>query len=428
MSHLTLGESGHVDGGTTTAIEDWCLDALKRHSDAGSELSGELSNLTVVVPSWRRQDYLLRQIRYWSASSASLVIVDGSRFPLPDRIRSAVEAHPRITYRHDLSSQADRLRLAGGLIESPYAVMLGDDEFHLPAGLSASIRVLEDDQKLVGCKGQVLSFSPVGPYRRSVFARCYLSMHGHSIRHSDPADRLIAAMSDYTMATCYAVLRTPVWRRSWGSLGEYESGHAAELQQAMAVYLLGPFTTTSHVQWLRSIENPPAPLSPAEEKDGRIWFPEWWEGQRYEAERVAFVSRLAELVADELGADRDECASWVMAGAEVFVDEHRSDYEFEEPVQGLLTRLVPAAVEMLRTVVRCFPDPLFLGAKRWRGRVLRFLRRSGGDYYGAVEDLPGIFRTEGLVLAPGVVDEIASIEVMVREFHALRDQEAWSRE
>ena len=415
-----LGESGHVDGGTTTAIEDWCLDALKRHSGAGSELSGELSSLTVVVPSWQRQDYLLRQIRYWSASSASLVIVDGSRLPLPDRIRSAVEAHPRITYRHDLLSQADRLRLAGGLIKSPYAVMLGDDEFHLPAGLSASIRVLDYDQKLVGCMGQVLSFSPVGPYRRIVFARAYLSMHGHSIRHSDPADRLIAAMSDYTMATCYAVLRTPVWRRSWGSLGEYESGHAAELQHTMAVYLLGSFTTTSHVQWLRSIENPPAPLSPAEEKDGRIWFPEWWEGQRYEAERVAFVSRLAELVADELGAGRDECASWVMAGAEVFVDENRSETEFEEPAQGLLARLNRAVVKMLRTVARCFPDPMFLGAKRGRGRVLRFLQRSGGNYYGTVEDLPGIFRAEGLVIDPAVIDEIGSAEDMIREFHALR--------
>ena len=419
MSHLASGESGHVDGGTTTAIEDWCLDALKRHSDAGSELSGELSNLTVVVPSWQRQDYLLRQIRYWSASSASLVIVDGSRLPLPDRIRSAVEAHPRITYRHDLSSQADRLRLAGGLIESPYAVMLGDDEFHLPAGLSASIRVLDDDQKLVGCMGQVLSFSPVGQYRRIVLARAYPSLHGYSIRHSDPADRLIAAMSDYTMATCYAVLRTPIWQRSWGSIGEYSSGAAQELQQAMAVYLLGPISTTGHIQWLRSIENPNQPLG-SEEEDGKIWFPEWWEGQRCEAERAAFVTRLAELVANELGADRDECASWVIAGAEVFVDENRSEYEFEEPVQRLLTRLIPAAAKMQRTVARCFPDLLFLGAKRWRGRVLRFLGRSGGNYYGTVEDLPGIFRAEGLVIDPAVIDEIGSAEDMIREFHALR--------
>jgi glycosyltransferase domain-containing protein len=423
MSHLALGESGHVDGGTTTVTEDWCLEALERHSGAGSELSGELSNLTVVVPSWQRQDYLLRQIRYWSASSASLVIVDGSRLPLPDRIRSAVEVHPRITYRHHFSSMADRLCLAGGLIESPYAVMLGDDEFHLPSGLGASLSVLEENPDLVGCMGQVLSFSPVGSYRRIVLARVYPSLRGYEIRHAVPADRLIAAMSDYAMATCYAVLRTSVWRRSWGSLGEYESGHAAELQQAMAVYLLGQFATTSHVQWLRSIENPNEPLSSTEEKDGKIWFPEWWEGQRYEAERVAFVGRLAELVADELGADRDVCASWVIAGAEVFVDENRHEYEFEEPVQRFLTRLIPAAAKMLRTVARCFPDPLFLGAKRWRGRVLRLLGRSGGDYYGTVEDLSQIFRAEGLVVAPEVIEEISSVEVMVREFHELRSRE-----
>jgi len=188
----------------------------------------------------------------------------------------------------------------------------------------------------------------------------------------------------------------------------------------MAVYLLGPFTTTNHVQWLRSIENPNAPFSPAEEKDGKVWFPEWWEGQRYEVERVAFVSRLAELVADELGADRDECASWVMAGAEVFVDENRSDYEFEEPVQRLLARLIRAAAKMLRTVARCFPDVLFLGAKRWRGRVLRLLGRSGGNYYGTVEDLPRVFRTEDLYVASETVGEIALVEVVVREFHELR--------
>ena len=405
------------------ALVDWCLDSLAASGAGALGLDVDLSLLTVVVPSRNRQDYLLRQIRFWASSSASLVVVDGSTRPLDDRVRSAVDNHGRMTYLHEQSSFATRLNLASEHVVTPYAVMLGDDEFHLPSGLGASLSVLEENPDLVGCMGQVLSFSPVGSYRRIVLARAYPSLRGYEIRHAVPADRLIAAMSEYAMATCYAVLRTSVWRRSWGSLGEYESGHAAELQHTMAVYLLGSFTTTSHVQWLRSIENPPAPLSPAEEKDGRIWFPEWWEGQRYEAERVAFVSRLAELVADELGAGRDECASWVMAGAEVFVDENRSEYEFEEPVQTLLARLIPAAAKMLRTVARCFPDLLFLGAKRWRGRVLRLLGRSGGDYYGTVEDLSQIFRAEGLVVAPEVIEEISSVEVMVREFHELRSRE-----
>ncbi len=405
------------------ALVDWCLDSLAASGAGALGLDVDLSLLTVVVPSRNRQDYLLRQIRFWASSSASLVVVDGSTRPLDDRVRSAVDHHGRMTYLHEQSSFATRLNLASEYVVTPYAVMLGDDEFHLPSGLGASLSVLEENPDLVGCMGQVLSFSPVGSYRRIVLARVYPSLRGYEIRHAVPADRLIAAMSDYAMATCYAVLRTSVWRRSWGSLGEYESGHAAELQQAMAVDLLGQFATTSHVQWLRSIENPNEPLSSTEEKDGKIWFPEWWEGQRYEAERVAFVGRLAELVADELGADRDVCASWVIAGAEVFVDENRHEYEFEEPVQRFLTRLIPAAAKMLRTVARCFPDPLFLGAKRWRGRVLRLLGRSGGDYYGTVEDLSQIFRAEGLVVAPEVIEEISSVEVMVREFHELRSRE-----
>jgi glycosyltransferase domain-containing protein len=401
------------------ALVAWCLDSLAA-SDAGAlGLDVDLSLLTVVVPSRNRQDYLLRQIRFWASSSASLIVVDGSVRPIDDLVRSAVANHRRITYLHEHSSFAKRLNLAAGLIETPYSVMLGDDEFHLPSGLGASLGVLEEHPDLVGCMGQVLSFSPVGPYRRIVLTRAYSSLHGYGVRHTDPADRLTAAMPQYTMATCYAVLRTQVWQRSWGALGEYGSGAAAELQQAMTVYLLGGLATTGHVQWLRSIENPTDHVSPGEE-DRKVWFPEWWEGQRYEAERAVFVSRLAELVADELGADRDECASWVMAGAEVFVDENRSEYEFEEPVQRLLARLIPGATKMLRTVARCFPDLLFLGAKRWRGRVLRFLGRSGGNYYGIVEDLPGIFRAEGLVIDPAVIDEIGSVEDMVREFHALR--------
>jgi len=405
------------------ALVAWCLDSLAASGTGARGLDVDLSLLTVVVPSRNRQDYLLRQIRYWAASSAYLIVVDGSTRPLDDRVRSAVDNHGRMTYLHEQSSFATRLNLASEHVVTPYAVMLGDDEFHLPTGLGASLSVLEENPDLVGCMGQVLSFSPVGHYRRIVLARDYPSLHCYGVRHTAPADRLIAAMSDYAMATCYAVLRTPVWRRSWGSLGEYESGHVAELQQAMAVYLLGPFTTTSHVQWLRSIENPNQPLSSVEKKEGKIWFPEWWEGQRYQADRAAFVSGLAELVADELGADRDEFASWVMAGAEVFVDENRWMYELEEPSQSPQARFIPSAAKILRIAARCCPDPLFLGAKRWRGRALRFLGRPGGNYYGTVEDLPVIFQAEGLIIDPAVIDEIGSVEDMVREFHELRSRE-----
>ena len=77
-NRLTLGESNRLAAGTTASVEDWCLDALADQPDAGSEIRGILSDLTVVVPSRCRQDYLLRQLLFWHSSSAKLVIVDGS--------------------------------------------------------------------------------------------------------------------------------------------------------------------------------------------------------------------------------------------------------------------------------------------------------------------------------------------------------------
>tara|TARA_Y100000031_G_scaffold81727_1_gene90082 strand:- start:9 stop:500 length:492 start_codon:yes stop_codon:yes gene_type:complete len=162
--------------------------------------------------------------------------------------------------------------------------------------------------------------------------------------------------------------------------------------------------------------------------DRRVWFPEWWESQRYEPERVAFVSRLAGIVADELSVDRDECASWVVAGAERFVNKNRWQYEFEQQSRGPLAHFLTAVAKMLRVLARRLPDSLFLGVKRWRGHVQRLLGHRGGNYYGTVEDLPQIFFEEGLAVAPEAFAEIASVEVLVREFHALRDQEAPSRE
>ncbi|MDP7068506.1 MAG: hypothetical protein QF637_12890, partial [Acidimicrobiales bacterium] len=174
--------------GISRTLVDWCVSSLTGPVVDRQSSEVDLSMLTVVVPSLNRQDYVLRQVRYWSSSSAHLIIVDGSSSPLSDRIRSAIEAHPRITYRHVASSLPDRLALAGGLLETPYAVMLGDDEFHLQTGLSASVAVLDENPDLVGCTGQVLRSTRVGRYRRIAFERAYPTMHGYSIRHPAPVD------------------------------------------------------------------------------------------------------------------------------------------------------------------------------------------------------------------------------------------------
>ena len=142
--------------GVSSRVVDWCLDGLEEVS-VDQVVGDPLADLTVVVPTWERQDFVLRQLRYWAPSAARLVVVDGSDHPLPCRVRGAIDGMERITYRHERRPFHERLATAGSLVSTKYAVMLGDDEFHLLSGLRTVIRELEEEPGLVGCMGQVLS-------------------------------------------------------------------------------------------------------------------------------------------------------------------------------------------------------------------------------------------------------------------------------
>lgn len=408
---------------TTRALEEWCLEALSDSIEDGSDSDTDLSMLTVVVPSLERQPYLMRQIRFWASKTARLVIVDGSGRPLDGRICTAIGEHPRITYVNQRSSWADRLNLASRHIETPYTVMLGDDEFHLPTGLSASLAVLEESSDLVGCMGQVLSASPIRSSRRISFSRAYPALAGYSVRNTEPEERLVAAMSAYNMATCYAVLRTQAWRRSWGAVGNWRIPIAAEIQQALAVYLLGGLATTNQVQWLRSAENPPIVLE--EEGNHRVLFPEWWNSPRDETERSQFVASVSEAVAGELGIGHDQISVSVSTAIGAFVDSQPSLTNESVTRGSVRSGLLDLASRTKRTIARLLPTPLLLSAKRVFGVASRALGGPGGGYYGTVEDLPKIPSAEGLVFTPGAVDELVAIEAMVAEFHDLlsRDED-----
>lgn len=127
---------------------------------------------------------------------------------------------------------------------------------------------------------------------------------------------------------------------------------------------------------------------------------------------------LATVVAGELAVSHDECSGWVTAGAQTYVDNHRKFFELLSKRSA--PRLLPLVGRVLRAIARSLPDPLFLGAKRVRGSVLRALGRPGGSYYGTVDDLPRILASQGLLLTPEDEEELTAIEAMVGEFHSLR--------
>ena len=415
---------GNGTGGSsvTGLVEDWCIDGLQR-SEPWLVDDDPLSDLTVIIPTWSRQDYVLRQFLFWSTSAVRLVVVDGSDTALPDRVRSMVSNHPRFTYVHDRRPFAERLCYAGEHLSTKYAVMLGDDEFHLPSGLRSAIRILEEEEDLVGCMGQVLSFSPLDGFRRCLFSRAYPGMANFSVRHEEPKERVLAAMDPYTMATCYAVLRTPVWQQSWGSVGGYSSGVAAEMQQAIAVHLLGSFRSNDAVQWLRSVENSINPVSDLESERGRmLWFPEWWETNHFQAEHQEFLERVTAAVAENSGCTPLECREIVSAGACLFAERHGPAFKSLAQIGGVeRSRLLPIT-RLTRSVAGRLPESVGLALRRFRSLLHRRSGAQGDGYLGVVEDLPRRLEAVGLESTAEFLTEVARVEQLVAEFHSLRGE------
>ena len=152
-----------------------------------------LSKLTVVIPSYCRQDFIIRQCANWHGSGASVVIMDGSPKPLANTLHQAITGLGDVAYVHSAAVIVDRLKHAATLIKTPYAVMCGDDEFLFASGMSSAIALLEQDQGLVACIGQSLLYYLLNNGSECSYSTGY-DTYKYEVKHDNVQDRLNASV------------------------------------------------------------------------------------------------------------------------------------------------------------------------------------------------------------------------------------------
>ncbi|SVB07161.1 uncharacterized protein METZ01_LOCUS160015, partial [marine metagenome] len=391
----------------------WAEDQWGRQVKSAGWWCGDLSRLTVVVLSKSRPEYLLRQAVFWSGSPVRLLIMDGSDEPLPDGARDLLARETGIDYHHRPSSISARFTEASHLIETPYTVLLGDDEFHLPAGLCASIRRLDEDLDMVGCIGQSLFFRPMGKARRWVYDVAYPHW---KYERDEPTigERLEAAFDPYTPTTPYAVLRTPVWQRAWGGLREWTSPVAFELQQAIVVHGMGRVGSVDEVQWLRSVENPRV-----DQNERKLIFVPWWQCSEYDAEHKEFVLTVADVLESELGVSQSEAVALVRRAIGSYLGywERRSRNN-PSPFVALVERVTAWLKTTGATVVeQVFGGGGRLLVRRVRVRLGEVLGRPSTGYLGTVEDIASR-APEGLIeTSPDLADQLLEAEDLIVSFY-----------
>ena len=120
------------------------------------EENSELSKLTLVMPTYGRQNHVIRNIAYWSNTGVILLVLDASPIPIENEILKSFGEN--IIYIHDTNNYNERLVNSFSKINSKYAQLICDDEFYPISAVISCIKDLEKNDDIISCMGVCLGF------------------------------------------------------------------------------------------------------------------------------------------------------------------------------------------------------------------------------------------------------------------------------
>lgn len=215
-----------------------------------------LNKLSIVIPSYNRQEYLLRNLSYWSGKASKIYALDGSKEKISDNQISRFESN--INYIHNPVLLVKRIESVLSKIDTPYVSMLSDDEFFLPTSLEKSISELENDPELIACMGRAMGFW-VDESGEIKGALQYPEFEDYKIDENTPGERILKHFQNYTPSMIYAVVRSDIWKKSFHPyiIEELPIYAIGEIQFELAASYLGKSKIIPYLHWLRSLEQGP---------------------------------------------------------------------------------------------------------------------------------------------------------------------------
>ena len=390
-------------------VEAWFLsNYMSMKSTATSGQPDLLSKLTIVIPTYQRQDFILRQAVYWGGSQVQVVVLDGSASPLSEHLRFMLNEMQNFTYIHSEFGFPQRMQMACGLLETPYVATLSDDEFYLQGGLREAILALDNDSELVACNGQVLGFGLQGKDNEFNYFDAGYRYWRYEVKHAGAADRISYAMGSYNAATCYAVLRKSVWVNGWGKMQRWSSPYVGEIYQAIVTYIAGKLSTIEAVLLLRSCENEPVSIGGS--FDRKISFDAWWKSREFSEEHEGFIRQLILVAQDSRHMTASDARQLVMNAVSTYV-AFCEERQRGEPLRAIRDTVRLTLSRLIRKLV---PLRILFELKRKFGIILAYIFPH--EIFRFNRNLRGqTFAINGCEL------ELNRIRKMVLEFNYFRD-------
>ena len=317
-----------------------------------------LSRLTLVVPTYERQDFALRLMNYWADKGPHLIVLDGSAKPIEPAKLDIFGSH--IQYLHRPVGMYQRLSEALESVKTEFAALAGDDEFYVPSAVEACIKELDKDDGLVACCGRALGFWPKN--QRVFGSPQYPRLGGYAVDAESAKERLVQHMSDYVPSLFYAICRAQLWKTAWEYTlrREFPFFAAGELQFEMCMAYAGRSKVVPELMWLRSHGEAEPVRDTDPSLDDKKKFPAWWVDASKVMEHEEFVSIMSRGFSELLpGADGDLQRAAV-AGVQAYLEFYRNNTNS----RGGLTTLRQLALKIIPTFAKPFLKLMVRGLRR----------------------------------------------------------------
>jgi len=244
--------------------------------------------VSVVVLSRNRQQYLRRQITYWKNYNIPLIIFDQSPVTL-DMIGLNIPTH--IRYFHSNESFLQRMVAATEQIQTPYAIYLPDDEFHIVSCLLHCVEFLERHHDYASCAGRSLAFQVDTQVCGNTI---YENLRDFKITSENPFERVQMLAHPYKFQPIHAVSKTVIWRQVASFFHSMEGlpPDMFELVFGFTAAYQGKLTVIPELMNMRSRENQPVHTF---DWDQNKLLPVWlFEGESIDAQ-LRLYKRMSEL-------------------------------------------------------------------------------------------------------------------------------------
>lgn len=358
-----------------------------------------LADLTVVILSFGRQEFLARQLSYWSASDVNLLILDGSQEHLR---HGPLSSH--VTYVHSPADYFQRMIMATEMVKTRYVALLGDDDLYLPSGLLRCMSHLDSNRTDVGAVGRSLYFFEQA-------GRVFVSeKNPESSNYPSSVSTGIDRLHHYYHSgkigsIAYGVYRSPEWknaiRATYGA--RYSCAYVYDTFLRTMLTYAGNISVIDAVTWMCSGENPP--ILNESSFNRKLDLIDWLTDGEWSSERIRFRDALVFALV-KIGPDAQlELESATDEILRVLADRYSAKLiahgSFSAQAKRLALRVTPSSFKQL--------------AKRF---LSKDLKEKFGWKGSAISEIVGALKERGIFSDPA---EMQSFERFVQEFHKARN-------